>query len=379
MTTPLLLIPEDAATQNQLAMNDEQRLINQAIRSLEASANDFMFVDLSAGTTVLDFEAMRTAVYFRLINASAPCTFFYPGRTSINFLRRLFVVSNETPYTVNVAVVGESGQAVPPGVRAILYHDSNVMTLVASSAGGGGGGGGGTAGTNGTSFLTGNGAPVAGLGSNGDSYIDATNGELWKKQAGSWTDTGMSLKGAPGVGTNGTNGTNGSNGTNGTNGSNFLTGTGDPSSSLGTAGDTYLNTNTGEVWKKTGLVWGNTGTSLTGPGYTALTTGAPVSGHRVLMSDGAGHVIHADPSNTNYQFAGISTQAASSGATVFVALGGSSIMEPSWSWNPNDILYTGANGALTSTPPTTGVFQQVAVAMTPTTILVQPFPTITRS
>jgi len=46
--------------------------------------------------------------------------------------------------------------------------------------------------------------------------------------------------------------TNSINGTNGTNGSSFLQGVGVPSGSLGAVGDSYLDSSTGNVYKKTG-------------------------------------------------------------------------------------------------------------------------------
>jgi hypothetical protein len=44
----------------------------------------------------------------------------------------------------------------------------------------------GTNGTNGTAFLSGSGVPAAGLGNNGDTYLDVSTGDLYKKTAGVW-------------------------------------------------------------------------------------------------------------------------------------------------------------------------------------------------
>lgn len=54
------------------------------------------------------------------------------------------------------------------------------------------------AGTDGTSFLQGSGVPSSGLGNNGDSYLNLTNGDVYLKTAGSWSVTG-NLHGADGV------------------------------------------------------------------------------------------------------------------------------------------------------------------------------------
>jgi hypothetical protein len=60
-------------------------------------------------------------------------------------------------------------------------------------------GSGGTNGTNGTSFLAGTGNPASGLGNTGDTYLNESNGELWSKATGSWVDTGTTLHGVAGV------------------------------------------------------------------------------------------------------------------------------------------------------------------------------------
>jgi hypothetical protein len=63
---------------------------------------------------------------------------------------------------------------------------------------------------------------------------------------------------------NGANGTNGTDGTNGTNGASILSGTTDPTSSVGNVGDFYLNLSTDSLFgPKTASGWG-TGISLKG-------------------------------------------------------------------------------------------------------------------
>lgn len=51
----------------------------------------------------------------------------------------------------------------------------------------------GTDGTDGNAHYVGNGAPAGGLGSDGDIYTDADNGDIYEKVTGSW-----SLQGSPG-------------------------------------------------------------------------------------------------------------------------------------------------------------------------------------
>ena len=116
------------------------------------------------------------------------------------------------------------------------------------------------------------------------------------------------------------------------------------------------------------------------PGLVAvsLPAGADVSGHRALMWDGTGGVVHADPMLPSYEFGGISTQAATAGAPVLVAESGL-VVEPSWSWTPGAPVYAGAQGQLTQTPPSSGVLHQVAVAASATSVLMQVLTPITRS
>lgn len=114
------------------------------------------------------------------------------------------------------------------------------------------------------------------------------------------------------------------------------------------------------------------------PGAATFTASAMVSGHRAVMFDDRGGVIMADPTVPTYQFAGISTQAAAAGALVSVVESGS-IVEPSWAWAPGVAIYVAPAGMLSQTPPTLGILQQVAVASSATSILVQPYPPITLS
>lgn len=58
----------------------------------------------------------------------------------------------------------------------------------------------GTDGSDGASFLTGEGVPSSGLGSDGDSYCDITNGQVYTKASGSWSYSGYTLKGTNGDG-----------------------------------------------------------------------------------------------------------------------------------------------------------------------------------
>src|SRR6185312_8344261 len=57
----------------------------------------------------------------------------------------------------------------------------------------------GATGLRGASITAGTGTPSNASGNDGDLYVDLANGEVWSKSAGSWADTGKTLKGATGV------------------------------------------------------------------------------------------------------------------------------------------------------------------------------------
>ena len=109
----------------------------------------------------------------------------------------LFGRPSNNPY--DIAVVGGSHAAYEEGYAQGLISDTPPRgpkgDTGATGATGvrGGFGANGTNGADGTSVFTGNGAPGAGLGGDGDVYIDADNGDVYEKITGSW-----SLQGTPG-------------------------------------------------------------------------------------------------------------------------------------------------------------------------------------
>ncbi|MGC8750737.1 MAG: hypothetical protein ACP5P5_07825, partial [Hydrotalea sp.] len=132
----------------------------------------------------------------------------------------------------------------------------------------------GATGTAGANVLTGSGAPAPTLGFNGDSYIDIVTGNVYTKNAGSWINSGATLKG-----------TTGATGPTGQTGASALSGTGVPNNSLGNNGDTYIDNSTGIIYTKSGGVWTSTGNSLMGvtgatgaAGFSALSgSGTPAN------------------------------------------------------------------------------------------------------
>lgn len=86
-------------------------------------------------------------------------------------------------------------------------------------------------------WYTGEGPPSDELGSNGDSYLDVTTGDVYKRDPNKWTKVG-NIKGDDGK-----------------QGSKIHTGSGSPKADLGDIGDLYLDTKTGDVYEKTENGW----------------------------------------------------------------------------------------------------------------------------
>lgn len=108
-----------------------------------------------------------------------------------------------------------------------------------------------------------------------------------------------------------------------------------------------------------------------------LTAGAVLSGHRLVTRQADGTAVYAD----NTTVADISAPlwltlgSALSGAQVDCqALG--VVDEPSWSWTPGP-LYLGANGVLVQSVPAAPAFLcQVGYATSPTSIVLNRYPSI---
>jgi len=140
----------------------------------------------------------------------------------------------------------------------------------------------GPAGSPGSQILVGAGIPSSSLGSNNDLYLDNSIGNYYKKISGTWTSQG-SLRGPTGspgaTGSQGPSGPQGLNGTNGAQGppgpqglpgivgspgSQIFTDVGVPNLSLGSNNDFYLDTSSGNYYKKISGTWTAQG-SLRGP------------------------------------------------------------------------------------------------------------------
>ncbi|MNK33283.1 Collagen triple helix repeat protein [compost metagenome] len=124
----------------------------------------------------------------------------------------------------------------------------------------------GAPGVDGRTILSGTTAPGAGLGNDGDFYIDTVANNLYgPKTTGAW-GSATSLIGPAGA--------DGTDGTDGADGLMIRTGTGVPGAGLGNDGDFYINTTNHDIYgPKTAGAWGSA-TSLVGPQGSAGNDGA---------------------------------------------------------------------------------------------------------
>ena len=109
-----------------------------------------------------------------------------------------------------------------------------------------------------------------------------------------------------------------------------------------------------------------------GAQLVTLTALADLSGHRAVVSDGAGGARvpdRSDPLDADAVI-GLTVHAALAGQPVTVQVSGE-VTETSWNWVPGPI-WVGDAGLLTQTPPSNGWTQIFAVAIAPTTIVLTP-------
>ncbi len=101
-----------------------------------------------------------------------------------------------------------------------------------------------------------------------------------------------------------------------------------------------------------------------------MTAGENLSALRVVMPSPSG-AIYADASSIlTSKLLGITTTSATAGQAVQVKVSGI-VSDALWSWVPNDTIWLGSNGMLTSIPPSSGVAARVGIAMTATSIAIQ--------
>lgn len=108
-----------------------------------------------------------------------------------------------------------------------------------------------------------------------------------------------------------------------------------------------------------------------GPGGGSFTgtAGQVISGHMALRWDDGGDLVYAssdDDDQYSGAYAGISLGAAQDDADVTYQTDGLVTLS-GWAWAQGPV-FVGLNGALTQTPPTTGILTMVGYSPTPTSI-----------
>ncbi|MCZ4498486.1 MAG: cell wall surface anchor family protein [Marmoricola sp.] len=180
---------------------------------------------------------------------------------------------------------GDAGDAGAAGANGTNGTDGAKGDTGAVGANGakGDNGAAGTNGLNGATWLMGAGVPLGTLGADNDLYLNTGNGDVYRKSAGSWSML-TNIKGPKGdtgaAGANGTNGADGGNGSAGANGTTWYTGSTAPAAATGADGDFYLNTATGDLYRKASGAWGS-------PIVDLISSGSGTSGTSWYTGSGA--------------------------------------------------------------------------------------------
>lgn len=110
-----------------------------------------------------------------------------------------------------------------------------------------------------------------------------------------------------------------------------------------------------------------------GASVTSYVAGETLGGNRAVKANVSGQAVYATNTDAASQhLLGVTTGAAVFGDNVSVQRSGV-MVEPSWSWSPNQPVFLGANGVLTQTYPTGALLSIiVGFALTPTSIHLSP-------
>jgi hypothetical protein len=103
------------------------------------------------------------------------------------------------------------------------------------------------------------------------------------------------------------------------------------------------------------------------------TAGETLGGHRCVVIDAAGLAWYASGTNPAHlgRFAGVTLGAATAGAQAALARVGP-VTEPSWAWTPDTPVFLSINGLLTQTVPTAGFLPVIGIALSPTSLFINP-------
>ncbi|MCZ4242371.1 beta strand repeat-containing protein [Pedobacter punctiformis] len=223
-----------------------------AILELESSNKGFLHtrVALKASTNAFPLSAHVAGmmVYNTATENDVVPGIYYNDGTKWVFVRSSssILVESQPGKTGTPGIPGQPGG--PGSGVTIVTNDSgtwvynpttNTWTNIS--------GGKGADGKNGTSVTAGPNTPVNGAGSNGDTYINTSTGDVYTKEGNVWVLSG-NIKGPKG-----------DNGKDGIDGKSITGGSGAPGLNTGANGDSYVNTTNGDVYTKQGNTWVVTG------------------------------------------------------------------------------------------------------------------------
>jgi hypothetical protein len=112
------------------------------------------------------------------------------------------------------------------------------------------------------------------------------------------------------------------------------------------------------------------------PAIISLVAATTIPGHRAVMLDADGNAALADPTQSPFILAGVSSTAANTGGRVNVIVSGL-IENDLWSFTPLSPIFVAPEGRLVQVRPQSGVLQIIGAARTPTSLLISPLsPTV---
>jgi hypothetical protein len=162
----------------------------------------------------------------------------------------------------------------------------------------------------------------------------------------------------------------------GADGKTILSGVANPTTE-GTDGDLFLNTFSGQIFKKISGDWISQIPSIIGGGSIRLTAGENLGGQRIVALGADGRAVYADYTNTAHasKVLGLTNSSVLENETVLILMAGE-VSDSGWSWAPGVLLYLGANSLLTTNPPGSGFVKIMGATLAATKINLQSQPTI---
>lgn len=159
-------------------------------------------------------------------------------------------------------------------------------------------------------FLSGSGAPAGGLGSDGDMYLDTSNGDVYgPKSSGAWGAAVSNI-----IGPTGLTGPTGPTGPQG-DAVVWITGSGAPAGGTGEDGDMYLDTSTGDVYgPKSSGAWGAVQINIRGDAVRVVECICFNFGSDVAIGDGA-YYFHVPEELNGEDLVGVHAEVVTAGTT----------------------------------------------------------------